>query len=497
MASVAPRPMLTRRQFALGSAAFVSGGVIGGRLARGEPPNFNTRLPLPPLIEAAKHGNAVKLRAAPGQHSFIKGKPASTYGYSASILGPVIRLRRGDEVEMMVENALDVDTTVHWHGLLMPSHVDGGPHQVIKSGSTWRPVLRIAQPASTAWFHPHLHHDTGRQVYMGLTGMIIVDDGTDSRLGLPHTYGVDDLPIILQDRSFDSNGSLVYELDSLAILYGGRGDTIIANGVIAPFTKVPSGLVRLRLLNAANAQNFELRFSDHRKFYVIASDSGFLSKPVEVEQLRISPAERFEILVDFTNGKPVLLETGPDEVMGIFGAVSGDGTTEYVPVMRFEPTATRPKVRAVPTHLVEPAAADSSKAIRRRQFVLETWTCSKRRPVETEMNMGYSLCINGKSHDLTRIDVETELGTLEVWEIVSIGMAHPFHVHGVSFRILSLKGAPPPAHLAGWKDVVLVEDEAELLVAFNQPAAREHPFMYHCHILEHGDAGMMGQYVCA
>ena len=102
-----------------------------------------------------------------------------------------------------------------------------------------------------------------------------------------------------------------------------------------------------------------------------------------------------------------------------------------------------------------------------------------------------------KKSDLTRIDVETELGTLEVWEIVSIGMAHPFHVHGASFRILSMKGAPPPAHLAGWKDVVLVEDEAELLVAFNQPAAREHPFMYHCHILEHGDAGMMGQYVCA
>jgi FtsP/CotA-like multicopper oxidase with cupredoxin domain len=99
-------------------------------------------------------------------------------------------------------------------------------------------------------------------------------------------------------------------------------------------------------------------------------------------------------------------------------------------------------------------------------------------------------------HDLTRIDVETELGTLEVWEIVSIGIPHPFHVHGASFRVLSLKGAPPPAHLAGWKDVVLVEDEAELLVAFNRPAVREHPFMYHCHILEHADAGMMGQYVC-
>jgi FtsP/CotA-like multicopper oxidase with cupredoxin domain len=494
---IVPAAMLTRRQFALASAAFAAGGFVGGRLVRGEPAHFTTHLPLPALIDAAKQGHSVKLRAMPGRHSFVKGKPAHTYGYSAPILGPVIRLRRNDEVEMTVENALDVDTTVHWHGLLMPGDVDGGPHQIIKPGGTWRPVLKVAQPATTAWFHPHPHHDTGRQVYMGLAGMIVVDDGTDHRLGLPRTYGVDDLPIILQDRSFDSDGSLVYELDSLTIIYGGRGDTIIVNGVIAPFAKVPRGLVRLRLLNAANAQNYELRFSDHRKFHVIASDSGFLARPVEVSELRISPAERFEILVDFADGRPVVLETGPDELMGIFGAVSMGGTDEYAPVMRFEPTATTSAVRAVPAHLVEPAAADASKAVRRRRFELENWACSNRRPTEAEMDMGRTLCINGKAHDPARIDVETELGTLEVWEIVSIGMAHPFHVHGAAFRILSLKGAPPPAHLAGWKDVALVEDEAELLVAFNQPAAKDHPFMYHCHILEHEDAGMMGQYVCA
>jgi cuproxidase len=489
--------MLTRRQFATGSAAFVLGGVVGGWLARAEPAHFNTPLPLPLLIDAAKQGNAVELKVASGRHSFIEGKQAHTYGYSAPILGPVIRLRRGDEVEMMVENALDVDTTVHWHGLLLPGCVDGGPHQVIKSGSTWRPTIKVMQPAATAWFHPHLHRDTGRQVYMGLAGMIIIDDDSDGRLGLPNTYGVDDLPIILQDRSFDSDGSLIYELDSLAIIYGGRGDTIIVNGAVAPFAKVPSGLVRLRLLNGANAQNFELRFSDHRIFYVIASDSGFLEKPVELRKLRISPAERFEILVDFSDGKPVMLETGPDEVMGIFGAVSQGGTDDYVAVMRFEPTATRPPLGIVPAHLVDPAAADASKAVRHRQFVLETWTCLNRGRSEVQMDTGLAVCINGKTHDLARIDVLTKLGTLEVWEIVSLGMAHPFHVHGASFRILSLKGAPPPAHLAGWKDVVLVEDEAELLVSFNQPATREHPFMYHCHILEHGDAGMMGQYVCA
>jgi blue copper oxidase len=188
---------------------------------------------------------------------------------------------------------------------------------------------------------------------MGLTGLIIVDDGSDATLGLPHTYGIDDLPIILQDRSFESDGSLLYDLDPLTIQYGLRGTSIIANGIARPVVNVPCGLVRLRILNAANAQNFELRFSDRREFHVIASDAGYLSAPVAVKQLRISPAERFEILVDFANRKPVMLETGPDTVMGIFGAVSQDGSADFVPILRFEPTATAAIVKDFPTRLVE------------------------------------------------------------------------------------------------------------------------------------------------
>jgi blue copper oxidase len=492
--------MLSRRQFAIGSAAVVSGGLAGGiagiRLAQSEPVHFDRRLPIPPLIDAAKQGGAVRLKVTSGRHAFVKGKPALSYGYSEPVLGPAIRLRRGDEVEMTVENALDVDTTVHWHGLRVPGDVDGGPHQVIKPGGTWHPRLKIDQPAATAWFHPHLHHDTARQVYMGLSGMILIDDGSGASLGLPRTYGIDDLPIIIQDRSFDSDGSLLYDLDPdpQTIQYGNRGNTIIVNGIVGPVAKVPNGLVRLRILNAANAQNFELRFSDRREFHVIASDAGFLSVPAAVKQLRISPAERFEILVDFGNRKPVVLETGPDTLMGIFGAVSQDGTADFVPIMRFEPTVSAGKVRDFPVRLVEPVAANSESAVHRRRFILNSGICGGQRP--TEMGMLPGMCINGKTHDMGRIDVETKLGTLEVWEIVSIGMAHPFHVHGASFQILSLEGAPPPAHLAGWKDVVLVEDKAELLVAFNHPATRAHPFMYHCHILEHEDAGMMGQYVC-
>jgi len=473
---------------------------VAERSGIGEPAPFSTPLPIPQLIDAAEQGNAVKLKVMSGRHAFIKGKPARTFGYSAPILGPIVRLRRGDEVEMSVENALNFVTTVHWHGLLVPGNNDGGPQQLIHPGNTWRPVLKIDQAAATLWFHPHPHHDTARQIYMGLTGMIIVDDGSDARLGLPHTYGIDDLPIIVQDRMFGSDGSIEYDNDDtnpLEVIYGARGDTIIANGAIAPFAKVPLGLVRLRLLNAANAQNFELRFSDKRTFYVIASDGGFLSAPVPLKQLTISPAERFEILVDFADGKPVALETGPDEEMGVFGRVAPDGSADFVAIMRFEPTAITPAVNELPTRLVEPAAVSPVSAIQRRQFVLNSGLCSSRQEGGEHANMPLLIGINGRPYDIGRIDVETKLGTTEVWEIVSLGMAHPFHIHGALFRVLSIEGAPPAAHLTGWKDTVLVEDKAELLVAFNRPATREHPFMYHCHILEHEEAGLMAQYVCA
>jgi FtsP/CotA-like multicopper oxidase with cupredoxin domain len=294
---------------------------------------FATPLPLPRLIDAAASRHAVNLTAMPGQHAFVEGKPARTYGYSAPVLGPVIRVRRGDEVRMVVENRLNTATTVHWHGLLVPGRNDGGPQQPIHPGEHWQPVLKINHSAATLWFHPHPHGDTARQIYMGLTGMIIVDDGSDARLGLPRTFGVDDLPLILQDRTFDSDGSIEYDsktLDALDIAYGARGDTVIVNGAVTPVAKVPPGVVRLRILNAANAQNFELRFSDQRPFHVIASDGGFLSAPVAVKQLMISPAERFEILVDFADEKPVLLETGPDKEMGVFGRVAPDASADYV-----------------------------------------------------------------------------------------------------------------------------------------------------------------------
>jgi len=353
----------------------------------------------------------------------------------------------------------------------------------------------IDQPAATLWYHPHPHHDTGRQTYLGLAGLIIVEDGND--LGLPREFGVNDLPLIIQDREIDdADGSIGYDPGQLGIVYGVRGDTVIVNGAITPTARVPAGWVRLRLLNGANARNFELRFQDRRTFHVIASDGGFLAQPVPMSELRISAAERFELLVDFSNGQPVVLETGPDRAVGIFGSIADSNSNEYVPVMRFEIDSARPAADRLPSSLVPLGTPDPSASVQRRQFVLNNGVCGERTRMSDHPDVPMLTGINGRLHDPGRIDVETRLGTSEIWEIVSVGMPHPFHIHGAMFRILSLNGKPPPEHLTGWKDVVLVEDKAELLVSFTKPASREYPFMYHCHILEHEDAGMMGQYTC-
>jgi blue copper oxidase len=492
--------MLTRRQLIAGAATAAVSAVLPRKLARADPPPFETKLPIPDLIDARSQGNAVRLIAAKGQHAFIRDRPTATYGYSAPVLGPAIRVRRGDEVELTVENRIDRNTIAHWHGVLVPSDRDGSPHDIIAPGKSWRPVLKIDQPETTAWFHPHPHADTARQVYFGFAGLLLIDDGSGERLGLPRAYGIDDLPIVLQDRRFEANGALAYDTGPMATMQGMRGDTIVVNGAVAPVARVPAAIVRLRFLNGANARTFSLGLADGRTFHVICSDGGYLAAPVAMSRLTISPGERFEVLVDFSDGKAVVLETGPDEYAPMMGMMArGAGSTDAI--MKFEPDrAMTGAVTTLPSALVEPVPADASQAIRRRRFVLDDMMGMMRGGGMGMSRMGgeasATMGINGRAFDLERIDVEAKLGTSEVWEVASGMLAHPFHVHGALFKILSIDDRAPPAHLQGWKDTVLVPRRVEILVRFTQPATPRHPFMFHCHILEHEDAGMMGQYIC-
>lgn len=496
--------LLTRRRALMLSGSAAAGLAVTGlpRWALGAP-SSGAALPIPQLIEA-RNGEPVTLSLQKTQHRFGSGAAMPARGISSSYLGPVVRVRSGDTIPFRVENHLDEETTLHWHGLLVPSYVDGGPHNTIKPGAVWSPEIAIKQPAATTWFHPHPHGNTARQVYLGLAGMMIVSDSADRDRGLPTTFGVDDLPIVLQDKRFGRNGELLYEPGMMDMMHGFRGDTLLVNGAIGPVARVPAGFVRLRLLNAANARTFDLRFGDRRSFFVIAGDAGYLAEPVEARNLLIAPAERYEVLVNFADGRPVELVTASD-VGGSFGpgmmmqmGRSRGSASETEFLMQFQPDSRlQATIVVLPRQLAALAAPDVKSAAAWRSFELNPMmgmgmTGMGGRGGGPSQMMG----INGRSFAMDRIDVTAKLGTSEIWEIVAAGMpmAHPFHVHGASFRILSKGGRKPSAHESGWKDVVLVEEHAEILVHFENPAPSKIPFMYHCHILEHEDHGMMGQF---
>jgi FtsP/CotA-like multicopper oxidase with cupredoxin domain len=514
------RRFLTRRQTLLGASAATIGLAAGfhPRLAIGQAEAL--ALPIPTLIEA-RDGEPVTLALQKSRHRFGSGAAVPSTGISSSYLGPVVRVRNGDTIPFRVENQLDEETTLHWHGLLIPSDVDGGPHNTIKPGGLWTPQLKINQPAATHWFHPHPHGNTAKQVYGGLAGMMIVSDGGDRERGLPETYGIDDLPIVLQDKRFGRNGEIVYSPSMMDLMHGFQGDSLLVNGAIKPVAKVPAGFVRLRLLNAANARNFDLRFSDRRPFYVVGSDAGLLPDPVELRNLVVAPAERYEILVNFSDGRAVELITAPDmqhgmgQGMRMMGPRSSTGRPETF--MRFNPDPTlKAAITRLPRQLATLPEPNVKSAVEWRTFVLDpmmgmgsgmmamSTTAGSRTSSGVTSDAGHDhaaaaqmMGINGRAFDMRRIDFTTKLGTAEIWEIQSAAMAHPFHMHGVSFRILSNNGRAPRPEQSGWKDVVLVEDHAEILVRFDHPASAKMPFMYHCHILEHEDHGMMGQFAVA
>ena len=509
---------LTRRQ-----ALLLSGSAVAGLAAAGLPrwahsaTSSGPALPIPKLIEA-RNSEPVTLALQKGRHRFGSGPAVPSRGISSSYLGPVVRVRSGDTIPFRVENRLDEETTLHWHGMLVPSQMDGGPHNTIKPGGVWSPEITVKQPPATTWFHPHPHGSTARQVYSGLAGMMIVSDGADRDRGLPTSYGVDDLPLVLQDKRFARNGEPVYEPTMMDLMHGFQGDTLLVNGVIGPVATVPAGLVRLRLLNAANARNFDLRFADRRPFFVIAGDASYLSEPAEVRNLVIAPAERYEILVSFADGRPVDLVTAPDAhhgdgpgmMMQMGPARRSAGQAEHL--LRFKPDpAVKAAVTALPRQLAALASPDIKSAVAWRTFELNPMMgmgmgmmgmrgMGRDQVASADHDHGggraQMMGINGRSFAMDRVDVTAKLGTAEIWEINAGGMpmAHPFHVHGASFRILSKNGGKPAPHESGWKDVVLVEEHAEVLVRFENPAPPTMPFMYHCHILEHEDHGMMGQF---
>lgn len=461
----------------------------------GSPERAGT-LPIPRLIDARQQGQLISLQAQEGETAFFPGRRSATLGYNGSYLGPTLRVHRGDDVTMAVRNSLSADTTVHWHGLMVPGELDGSPHQLIAPGAIWRPTLPIRQPAATLFYHSHAHGLTGEQVYSGLAGMLVVTDEEEQGLGLPSDYGVDDLPVLIQDRQFE-DGRLIMPTGMMVASQGRRGNTILVNGAPTPRADVPNGLVRLRLVNGSNARIYELSFSDDRTFHWIGTEGGLLARSVELQAITLAPGQRAEILVSFADGQPVSLVTGQDAnapMMGMMGGHHDDeddaSTTETVLAFSPRPGLGGRAAAAVPTLLAARIVPDPDAAVARRRFVLN---------MSTEGMMtsnGDALTINDRPFDIDRIDEEVRLGDVEIWKVSGQKMPHPFHIHGVHFDVLRRDGDDPDLLDQGPRDTIVVKEAVELLVRFDQPATKA-PFLYHCHILEHEDEGMMGQFTVA
>jgi len=433
-----------------------------------------TTLIIPPLIEDT--GAGISLTAQSGATEFFEGVPSDTWGFNGNYLGPTIRVRRGDSVDISIENTVDEAITSHWHGLHIPGDVDGGPYQMVESNTTWSPTLEIAQQASTNWYHSHVHGNTGRQVYMGLAGLFLIDDDDSDALNLPNDYGVDDIPVIIQDKLFDDDGNLDYSVDNIP---GGRfaGNTMLVNGKVEPVMEVEAKRIRFRLLNASNARFYNFTLSDGSSFYKIGTEGGLLNEPIEISSLYMTPGERNEIIIDLTGyaaGTQLAIQSSNEEAQD--ENLPGDFDVLTIAVKELDSD--------------NPTLPTLMNSVPDVSELLASVTVTANRLFDLAAGQ-----INDQVFSMARIDHATNQGDYEIWDIR--GGNHPFHMHGCSFLILSDDGALPAAEESGWKDTVLARGGTQgvtVLVQFNYLAPATSAYMYHCHILGHEDTGMMGQF---
>ena len=495
-------------------------------------------LPVPELLTADAR-NRISLIIQAGKTQFGPHL-ATTWGYNGNLLGPALQLKQGEEATIDIHNRLAEETTVHWHGLEVPGAVDGGPQGVIAAGGSRTVTFTPTQRAATCWFHPHQHGKTGRQVAMGLAGLVLISDAESEKLLLPKQWGIDDVPVIVQDKKFTSAGEIDYQLDIMSAAVGWFGDTLLTNGALYPEHAAPRGWLRLRLLNGCNARSLNFATSDKRPMYVVASDGGLLAEPVKVNALPVLMGERFEVLVDTTDGKPFDLITLPVNQMGM--AIAPFDRPQ--PVLRVQPLTIQASGK-LPDVLAAMPALPSLQGLTQRtlqlsmdpmldmmgmQALMQKYGDQAMSGMDHGMMMNHGEMgnmnnmnhgdmgsmnhggtaqmkhgnkafdfhnanrINGKAFDMNVPLFAAAKGQYERWVISGKGdmMLHPFHIHGTQFRILSENGKAPAPHRSGWKDTVRVEgDVSEVLVKFDHDAPKEHAYMAHCHLLEHEDTGMM------
>jgi FtsP/CotA-like multicopper oxidase with cupredoxin domain len=427
------------------------------QLAMQTPTDLN---PDPNVLEIALEARVADVEILPGTTT-----PAWTY--NGTVPGPMIRAKVGDRVIVHFKNSLPEETTMHWHGIRVPNEMDGAPgvtQEPIAPGGEFRYEF-VLKDAGTYWYHPHT--DSSAQVGRGLYGAFVVDDPND-----PKELG-DDLVLVLSDIGLDENGQLV-PADSggnFGDLFGREGSVLLVNGKVLPTLKVRQGKQqRWRIINASRARYYNLRLRNHR-FMRLGGDNGLAARSEDVYNLIVTPGERADAV--FTPADP----PGTSNVLRWVPTERGYGSTynrSSEPMLNIETVADAPVIpEPIPTQLRTIEPIDITNATHR--------TLDLTIHIASTVEMGVNDVPYWKAKPF-----EVALGDTEVWRIVNnTDFSHPFHLHGYFFQVLDENRVPE------WKDTVDVPTKSELSIAVRfdeRPGA----WMFHCHILDHAEAGMMG-----
>ncbi|MCF6238340.1 MAG: multicopper oxidase domain-containing protein [Candidatus Marinimicrobia bacterium] len=453
------------------------------------------------LIPGILSGPTYNMTLQNGTFQFHPGIDSQTMGVNGPVLGPTLIMDQNEAVSLFVDNQLGEETTIHWHGMHVSAENDGGPHTVINPGEIWNPQFTVLDKAGTYWYHPHLHEHTDEHVSKGLAGFIIVRDEDEALLNLPRTYGVDDFPLVVQTKIISPTGQIITHSNS---------DTVLTvNATRNASLTVPDQVVRLRLLNGSSQRVFNFGFTGNQSFQLIGSDGGLLNNSLELTRLMLAPGERAEILVDFASipdSTISLMSYASELPNGIYGAAQ-PGMMSMQTLNGYDPNplngsdfdimlfnigeATTDAVTIIPTSLIADSPYPENSVDTTRNFILSA--------VASGPNvLNGDFLINSGYFDMNVINETITLNHTEIWSITNQSpIAHPFHIHDVQFYILDRNGILPEPTEQGRKDVVLVQpmETVRFITRFEDFANDSVPFMYHCHMLTHEDAGMMGQFI--
>ncbi|WP_308129827.1 multicopper oxidase family protein [Kitasatospora aureofaciens] len=522
--------MNRRRFLGLGASVFGAGALAAvavpsaarllaegrpGRLLSSEldlPPAFQVPLPVPPVLEpysSDETADYYEIVEQVAKLEILPGVRTEAWTYGGSYPGPTVVARSGRAAVVKHRNLLPVPTVVHLHGGHTPADSDGYPVDLLlpvgstgggdmagmpgMPGMAHRAAGRSVtgerthtypgrQRAATLWYHDHRMGFTGPGVWRGLAGFHLVHDDEEAALPLP--YGDRDLPLMLADRSFAADGSFRYPATDPTLAAPGvtddyangvLGDVILVNGAPWPRLDVDWARYRLRLLNASNARAYRLELdpqpSGGDALVQIGSDGGLLEAPVTHDALEIAPAERFDVVVDFSRYEP-------GTSVRLLNRFGSDRTAE---VMRFDVSSRRVTDDAtVPEELSTIERLDPDAAVTTRQFAFRR-------------SRGDGWTINGRPYEPGHDIARPALGRTELWRFSS-DLHHPVHVHLNQFQVLTRDGRAPGPYDAGWKDTVDLRpaEVVEVLVRFTDYAGT---YMLHCHNLEHEDMAMMADFV--